>query len=186
MNAELGGEEEVVFLRSLPIDHRQPLGERRTVRLTHRHLDTVAQQSVDLGVCAREMQRRPRPRDLLKRLVDRPGWHGRIQALDRRSKAPAEKGLGLVVAPQGAVRAERLVKSIDRLPPELLEQSDRRLLDQLILTELARSHAATPDKSMSRSVTSISPDIRRGRRRSRVEQRFRVIAARDIGNRRSA
>ncbi len=77
----------------------------------------------------------------------------------RRTQAPDEEDLGLVVAAERPVGPERLVVGVDVLPAELLEQLDRGLLDELVLGVPAR-------RAASRSSLRHG-DVEVGRRRSR-------------------
>ena len=137
VNPELGHQQEVVVLRVLPVDDSELLRQRRAIRLTHGHLDTVAHQRVDLLVRTGVVHGGARPRDLGDRLLDGLGRHAWIEPLDRGAQSPDQEHLRPVVAAERSVRPEFLVVRVDVIPAEFLEQPDRWLLDQLVLAVLA-------------------------------------------------
>src|SRR5438270_10297823 len=114
-----------------------------------------------------------RIRDLGDRLFDRLGGDARVETFDRCVQTLNEEDLRLVIATQRPIRSERLVVRVDGLPAKLLEELNRRLLDELVLAVLGwrRRHGATSGTAISRSVTSISPEMRRGRSSARAARR---------------
>ena len=113
VNPELRDEQEVVVLRVLPVDDGELLRQRRPIRLTDGHLDTVAHQRVDLLVRAGVVHGRARLRDLGDRLLDRLAGHAGIESLDRGAQAADQEDLRLVVAAERSIRSERLVVRVD-------------------------------------------------------------------------
>ena len=168
MNPELRDKEKVVVLRVLPVDNGELLGQGSSVVLASGYLDTVANQRVDLLVCTSVVHDGARPSDLGDRLFDCLGGHSRIEAFDSCPQPASQEDFGLVIATERSLWPQRLVVRVDALPSEVLEQIDRGLLDELIFRVLTERHAAACGIAMSRSVTSISPEMRHGSRRSRV------------------
>ncbi len=82
---ELRGQQEIIVLRQLPIDHPHHLHPLTAVlRIGKLHLHALLQQLVDLPVRLCQAQRRAIPAQLLHRSLDRLHRQIRIQPLERR------------------------------------------------------------------------------------------------------
>ena len=98
---ELRGQQEIIVLRHLPIDHRHhlhPLPAILLVREFHRH--PAFQQLGDLPVRLHQAQRRPVPRKLLHRPINRLLRQIRIQRKQRRPQPSRQNHLPLPLPPK--------------------------------------------------------------------------------------
>src|SRR5205823_545840 len=76
-------------------------------------------------------------RQLLDGEPQRLGRQAGVEPLQRRAEPGHEHDLGRGLTPERTVRPERLVEGVDRLPAQLREDGDSRLLDESIFGVIA-------------------------------------------------
>ena len=130
----------------------------------------VAEEVVDLAVRPRRVEQGAVARERSGGLLERRVRRLRVQRAQRGEQAMLEDDVATAAAPERPAGAEHLLVRVDGLPAELGEELDGGTLDELVLGEPLRAHAADSSRSASRSSfeTSIAPVTSFGSSRSRM------------------
>ena len=131
----LRDQQEVVVGRVRPVDHLDRFDRLAVLIAAGGHPHAILEQVVDLMVGLHRAQRAPVACQFLDGRVDGLPRQARIQSPQRRPQPPHQHDIAALVPAQRAVRAERLIPAVDRLPAKARQQVNCRLFNEYFFGE---------------------------------------------------